>query len=145
MLSKKCLIISTLLALSFMILAGCAKGNPNEIPALSRPGEGAGEFSVTVYVLTVSELTEIVVEYYNYTSWAELIDCEFDGSEPARAEAHWRGDYIIAVGNLRPEKPSGIVVYLNGVYSDRFVSGCAYEPGYTLAFVEPGADIEALT
>ena len=144
MLFKKYLTISILLIASLIIFSGCGKSIPNEIPALSSPGAGVDEESVTVYVLTRYELTEVTVAYQNYNSWLELLDGEFDGREAARAEVCWRGDYIVAVGNLRPGKPSGIAVYLNGVYSNYFVKNCDYESGFTLTFIEPGANIAQL-
>lgn len=143
MLSKKYLIISILLALS-LLLSGCVKNVPSEIPALSKPGVGGEEGSVTVYVLTRYELTEIVVEYESYDSWTALLAGEFDDRDSGRTKVQWKGDYVTAIGNLRPNDPSQIVLYLNGVYSNYFVCNCEYLAGYTLAFVERGADIQAL-
>lgn len=143
MLSKKYLIISILLTLSLIFISGC-KDVPYEIPALSRPGEGGEDGSVTVYVLTKYELTEIVVEYESYDSWTALLDGEFDGRNSERGNVQWKGDYVTSIGNLRPNDPSQILLYLNGMYSNYFVSNCDYLSGYTLAFVERGADIQAL-
>ncbi|MCH5147123.1 MAG: hypothetical protein J1F61_03840 [Clostridiales bacterium] len=144
MLSKKYLIISILLTLSLVFIAGCVKGLPYEIPALSQQGEGGDEGSVTVYVLTRYELTEIVVDYQSYDSWTALLEGEFDGRNSERAKAHWKGNYVTSIGNLRPNDPSQIILYLNGVYSNNFVANCDYLAGYTLAFVERGADIQTL-
>lgn len=138
--SKKCLIISILSAISLTFLIGCGGEPPREIPALSVQGEGGGEDTVTVYVLTKYELTEVVVGYGKYSSWLELIGGEFDG-DGARAHAVWRGDYVASIGNLRPDDPSEITVYLNGVYSNYFVRNCEYRAGYTLSFVEKGAKL----
>ena len=144
MLSKKYLIISILLTLSLLLATGCAKDTPYKIPALSQQGEGGDEGSVTVYVLTRYELTEIVVEYESYDSWTALLDGEFDGRNSERGKVQWKGDYVTSIGNLRPNDPSRILLYLNGVFSNYFVSNCDYRAGYTLAFVELGADINKL-
>lgn len=133
-----------LLTLSLVFVSGCVKDVPYEIPALSRPGEGGDEGSVTVYVLTRYELTEIVVDYESYDSWTALLEGEFDGRDTERRKVQWKGDYVTSIGNLRPNDPSQILLYLNGVYSNYFVSNCDYFAGYTLAFVERGADIQEL-
>ena len=144
MLSKKYLIISILLTLSLIFIAGCEKAIPYEIPALSQQGDGGDEGSVTVYVLTKYELTEIVVGYKTYNSWTALLEGEFDGRDAERGKVQWKGDYVTSIGKLRPNDPSEIILYLNGVYSNYFVANCNYLSGYTLAFVERGADIQNL-
>ena len=141
---KKYLIISILLALSLVFSTGCVKALPYEIPVITQQGEGGDEGSVTVYVLTKYELTEIVVEYESYDSWTALLESEFDGRNSKRTKVDWKGDYVTSIGNLRPNDPSQILVYLNGVYSNYFVANCEYLAGYTLAFVERGADIQTL-
>lgn len=96
---------------------------------------------MTVYVLTRFELTEIVVEYAKYDSWTALLESEFDGRNSERSKVQWKGEYVTAIGNLRPNDPSEIILYLNGTYSNYFVSNCDYLAGYTLAFVERGVYI----
>lgn len=93
-------------------------------------------------MLTRFELTEIVVEYEKYDSWTAVLVGEFDGRSAERTEVQWKGNYVTSIGNLRPNDPSEIIIYLNGVYSNYFVSNCDYLAGYTLAFVERGADIQ---
>ena len=116
---------------------GCA--SPAEIPALSRPAPEAGD-GVTVYVLTKYELTEVSADFGDYTSWAEMIEAEFDGRSEERGRAEWRGGYVTSIGKLRPNDANKIVIYLNGVYSPYFARGCEYAKGYALAFVERGAE-----
>lgn len=132
---KKRLTILLLLPISALIIAGCAERAPYKIDRLAAQGEGGGENSVTVYVQTRYELSEIVVESQKYSGWRELIAGEFNGASPERAEAVWRGEYVVSIGKLRPDDPNKIAIYLNGVYSSRFVSGCEYKAGYTLSFV----------
>lgn len=135
---RKRLTILLLLPISALIAAGCGDGSPYAIEELAAQGEGGGADTVTVYVLTEYELSEIVVAADEYTGWTELIEGEFDGSSPDRAKAVRRGEYIASIGKLRPDDPNKITVYLNGVYSSRFVSGCEYAAGYTLSFVGKG-------
>lgn len=144
MLLKKYLIISILLTCSLILFSGCVKEIPSEIPALSQSGEGGDDGRVTVYVLTRYELTEISVKYDSYDSWTALLVGEFDGRSAERAEVQWKGNYVTAIGNLRPNDPSLILLYLNGMYSNYFVEGCDYIAGYALAFVEKGANIQAI-
>ena len=98
-----------------------------------------------LWAISLFLLSEIVADAAAYGSWAELIEGEFDGREPARAAAQWRGSYLVAIGNLRPGDPSGIAVYLNGVYSDRFICNCEYRPGSVLALVQPGAETNLIS
>lgn len=134
---KKFTLILTVSALSLVFAAGCTKNT--DIPEFFAK---KGADTVTVYVLTRYELTEIEVNYNKYSSWTELLDGEFDGSTRERSEVVWRGAYVVSVGNLRPGDPGGITLYLNGVYSPYFVKNCEYSAGYTLAFVEPGATLK---
>ena len=133
---KKFLIILTASAISLFVAASCKQ--TAQIPEFAK---SKGEDTVTVYVLTRYELTEIEVDYNKYSSWTELIAGEFDGSTRERSKAVWRGDYVVSIGNLQPGEPEGVVLYLNGAYSTRFVKNCEYCAGYTLAFAERGASI----
>lgn len=134
--SKKFTLILIVSALSLLFAAGCKK--TAAIPEFSA---GNSADTVTVYVLTRYELTEIEADYSRYSSWAELLAGEFDGSAPERASVVWRGDYVVSIGNLQTGDPDDITLYLNGVYSSYFVKNCEYCAGYTLAFVEDGATL----
>lgn len=136
MLLKKFSIILTALALSLFAAAGCSQ--TAEIPRFAK---SKSEDTVTVYVLTRYELTEIEVNYEKYSSWEELLDGEFDGSSQGRSKAVWRGEYIVSIGNLQSDGPDDVILYLNGVYSPYFVRNCEYSAGYTLAFVQRGASL----
>lgn len=133
---KKFLIILTASAISLFTAAGCKKAA--QIPEFA---QSKSEDTVTVYVLTGYELTEIEVNYKKYSSWEELLDGEFDGSSPNRSKVVWRGEYVVSIGNLQTGEPDDIILYLNGVYSPYFVKNCEYRAGYTLAFVERGATL----
>lgn len=125
---KKFTIISAVLA--FSLFCGCASDTPEE--------RQSG--TVTVCVVTRYGSTEISADYCEYSSWTEMLDGEFDGSSPERGKVVWRGDYVTSIGNLRPDDANKIVLYLNGVYSQYFATYCEYAAGYTLSFVERGAE-----
>lgn len=136
--SKRFLLISIVVAISALICAGCNEKTPSPAPGDERD-ESGGIVRICVYDGYV--ITEVEAPYGMYSSWTEFICGEFDGRDAEHAEAHWRGDYITAIGSLRPEDPSGIAIYLNGKYSTRFVRYCEYRAGYTLAFAKPGVAI----
>lgn len=133
---KKFLIIFTASAFSLFVAAGCKQ--TAQIPEFAK---SKGEDTVTVYVLTRYELTEIEVNYKKYSSWTELLEGEFNGGARERSKVVWRGDYVLSVGNLQPGAADDIILYFNGAYSARFVKNCEYRAGYTLAFVERGAPL----
>ncbi len=135
MLSRKFTLLLAVSAVSVAFACACG-GRAEKLPYLAAQGEGGNENTVTVYVLTRYELTEVVADYSSYGGWVELIEEKFDDSLPRFARAEWRGEYVTAIGNLRTGDPADICVYLNGEYSSRFVSGCEYAAGYTLSFVE---------
>ena len=131
-------LILTVWAFSLAFVFGCKKA---EIPEFS---ESESADTVTVYVLTRYELTQITVEHNKYSSWKELIDGEFDGSTAERSPAVWRGEYVASIGNLQSNDVGEITLYLNGVYSSYFVQNCEYRAGSTLAFVQLGASLSQI-
>lgn len=134
---KRFTTLSTVWLFSLLVFA-CAPAAPS-VPAFRR--EPAAENEVAVRVYSEGTLTEINVPFERYSSWTELIAGEFDGRSPERAEAVMRGDYVVAIGLLRPMSADGIVIYLNAEYSPFFLRNCPYFPASVLSFVPPSFGI----
>lgn len=139
---KKFWILFTVLLCSLCTFAACVdKPQPKDPHKVQ---QDADRGIVRVCVLTRYELFEIEANFADYDSWEQLLQAEFDGRDESRAPVERRGGYVVAIGKLRPGNAGKISVYLNGVYSDLFAFNCPYKAGYTLAFVESGADIDLL-
>ena len=144
MLYKRFSIISIVLALSLLSLTACGSGLPHNVQQLAQQGANAAADSITIYVITRYEMSEIVADSARYSNWRQLLQAEFDGSDRNRATIVWRGDYVLSVGILQADNANDIMVYYNGKYSDLFVLNCPYAAGSVLAFVERGVDMQTL-
>lgn len=147
MLYRKFSIILTALTLTLnlLLLSACSGGLPYNVEELAKQGEYADADSITVYVITRYAMSEIVVNGRQYQSWRQLLQSEFDGRNPDRAPAVWRGNYVLSIGILQADNANDIMVYFDGQYSDLFALNCPYRCGSVLAFVERGVDAATLS